>query len=354
MSPFTVLHTVVDRKCLDVVQLMLRVVPSVDPNLPMSVRGVHGLLATVTPLHFAVRNDDEPMVRLLVAHGASFSSVRGATLAWDSCLTNRAASLTMATLFAELGVRADDQSLFSALMADRPDIARLLIACGANPRALRLWALSDSAFAHVLHICGAAIVDAHTVQRIMSQAAKLRTFLVLGGDLSVVPWRFPEFVFLRLVLDRTAMAVLVVSGFDVAIFASLNLNVRLVPSLEAAQLLTVLGHRVERFTRQTVFDGGEVNSVVIAPVDAGDLTPESVEQLLCEQRKNLQTETRVHAWPQLRARMMTICVALHALELPALVVLKIVDRALPIAWAHVPRHVKWAVIVAAKHFHRID
>ncbi len=45
----------------------------------------------------------------------------------------------------------------------------------------------------------------------------------------------------------------------------------------------------------------------------------------------------------------TLAIGLQELELPALVTLEIVDAAFPNS---VPMHLKWAVLVAVKHFHR--
>ena len=49
-----------------------------------------------------------------------------------------------------------------------------------------------------------------------------------------------------------------------------------------------------------------------------------------------------------RPRLLQICIALQALELPAFVTLAVVDAALPLA-PMLPMHVKWRMITAVKH-----
>jgi hypothetical protein len=246
------------------------------------------------------------------------------------------------TLLLEAGAAVDDPELpvFAARYAS-PAVVRRLIEAGTSFRGLLLHSIwSDH---------GSRANDFVLSHQNRQNSATFEALLAAGADASALDEDAHSVLFAMLdpiffaLVDVRHVAALLAAAPEVpdadAVIADVNARVQACAEESSRYGLGVEEALVHggsaRRVCATLLAGGWDDPALVAGAGAVDLEPDRI--LIETIRKQL-----------IRPRITQICIALQALELPALILLALVDAAITAApWASM--HWKWKVITTIKH-----
>jgi ankyrin repeat protein len=357
-----------------------------------------------TPLHAAIVRDNEQLCRVLLRHGAELVAARGQKAPLSLAAQHGSSHIVAALLeFGALRHDDDGDALLEAVRGKHADVAALLLNAGANPNAhqylfmavnlhdietCRILLRAGADAAHVslrqslpLHVA-AANKDYDIFRLLLGAECAPRCINMRDGAgwtaFQLALWYgAPTPVALECLQRGADVDCIAPNGFTTALLATQRSPVAVVraivernPALiETAALssadstplrIAVLALHSDT-VRFLLACGVEVPPVLLRlTIDGISPMLQAFSPAAAESPRNESTDVAAVAKARrdvlavrhtlFRRIATTACIAMHELDLPAWVMLAVVDELAPLGRCCEPLHVRWKLVCLVKHF----